>query len=87
MKIRNILIEDKVKEKILFKHKVTAFEIKMALLNNPLILKTRKNRYLAIGKDQRYITIIFEFLNNTAFIATAFPSSESQRKLFKLKRE
>lgn len=90
MKISKILIEDKIKEKILFKHNVNALEIKEVLSNNPYILKTRESRYIAIGAIdyyQKYITIIFEIIKDTLFIITAYPSSENQRKLYKLKRK
>ena len=87
MKISKILIEDKIKEKILYKHNIRASEIKNALFSNPIMLKTRENRYIAIGYDQRIITIIFETINDTAFIITAYPSSDAQRKLYKRKRD
>ena len=86
MKISKILIEEHIKEKILYKHHIRATEIKNALLNNPLILRTREGRYLAIGNDQRIITIIFELVKDTAFIVIAYPSSDVQRKLYKRKR-
>lgn len=86
MKVMDILIEDKIKEKILWKHNVRALEIKEILLGNPYILKTEKNRYIAIGYYQRYITIIFEMIKDTAFIVTAYPATDAQRKLYKLKR-
>lgn len=81
MKISKILIEDRIKEKILYKHNIRASEVKNALLNNPLILRTGKGRYLAIGKDRRVITTIFELEKDTAY-----PSSDAQRKLYKRKR-
>ena len=87
MKISDILIEDKIKEKVLYKHNIRSSEIKDTLLNNPLVLKTKNNRFMAIGKSQRTITIIFELAKTTAFIITAYPSSESQRKLYKLGKE
>lgn len=86
MKISDIIIEDKIKEKILYKHNVRANEIKEVLLNSPLILKMRDEKYLAIGHYQRFITIIFEIREDIAFIITAYPSSEAQRKLYKRKR-
>lgn len=85
MKIIDILIEDKIKEKILNKHNITASEIKQIILNKPYILKARKNRYIAIGYYQRFITIIFEMIKSNAFIITAYPSSDAQIKLYKLK--
>lgn len=85
MRFDNIIIEDKIKEKILSKHSLMADEIKEVLLNKPLILKTKLDRYIAIGHYQRYITIIFEFKNNVANIITAYPSSDSQIKLYKKK--
>lgn len=87
MKISKILIEDKTKEKILYKHNIRAVEIEHTFLNKPVFLKTKENRYMAIGNYQRFITVIFEMLKDTAFIITAYPSSEAQRKLYKLKRK
>ena len=86
MKINNVLIEDRIKEKILNKHNVTALEIKQVILNKPYFVKTRNNRYMAIGYYQRFITIIFEIIKDTAFIITAYPSSEAQKKLYKHKK-
>ncbi len=85
MKITDILIEDKIKEKILIEHNVSASEIKSIILNNPYVSKAKGNRYMAIGCYQKFITIIFEMIKNTAFIVTAYPSSEAQIKLYKLK--
>ncbi|MBI2076329.1 MAG: hypothetical protein HYT72_03730 [Candidatus Aenigmarchaeota archaeon] len=87
MIIENILIEDKVKEKVLKKHNVTAEEIKNVLLRNPIVLRAKKKRYLAIGFDSRYLTIVFEYARKTANIVTTYPSSEWQKKLYKSKRE
>ena len=86
MRIANILIEDNIKEKILNKHNVEAIEIKQVIFSSPLILKVGKNRYMAIGYYQRYLTIIFEIYNNIASIITAYPSSEAQVKLYKKKK-
>ena len=86
MRIFNIIIEDKTKEKILYKHGITSYEIKKALFNNPLILKTKDLRYLALSFYQKYITIVFEVKDNIALIITAYPSSDAQRNLYKLKR-
>ena len=87
MKISDVLIEDKVKEKILDKHNIKASEIKQVMLGNPYVLKARENRYMALGYYQRFITIIFEMVKNTAFIVTAYPSSEAQTKLYKSRRK
>ena len=86
MLIRNVLIEDKVKEKITEKHGVQATEIKNIMLNSPLVLKTRLNRFMAIGHFQRYLTVIFEYNKGTANIITAYPSSEAQTKLYKKRK-
>lgn len=86
MKISKIIIKKKVKEKILHKHSIRASEIREILLNSPYILKARNGRYIAIGFYQKYITIVFELINSVAFIITAYPSSDSQRKLYKYKR-
>ncbi len=42
---------------------------------------------MAIGYCQKIITIIFELIKDTAFIITTYPSSDAQRKLYKLKRK
>ncbi len=83
MKISKILIEDRIKEKILYNHVIRASEIKEAILNNPYIIKTKENRYMAIGYCQRIITIIFELIKDTAFIITAYPSSDAQSALLR----
>lgn len=87
MKISKIIIEDKIKEKILYKHNIRASDIKEILLNNPYVFKAKYERYMAIGFSQKYITIIFEMINSNALIITAYPSSETQRKLYKHKRQ
>ena len=87
MKIRKILIEDKIKEKIFYRHHVTSLEIKDILFNNPFVLKVSDGRYMAIGHYQRFITIIFGVQKDMAFIVTAYPSSEAQRKLYKLRKK
>lgn len=60
MRFDNIIIEDKVKEKVLSKHNVEAAEIINVLLSKPLVLKTRLDRYIAIGYYHRYLTIILD---------------------------
>ena len=85
MIIANVIIEDRVKEKILDKHGITANEIKNALAWKPMVLKTRQKRYMAIGFHYRYITIVFEYDRKTANIVTSYPSSEWQIKLYKRK--
>lgn len=87
MRFDNIIIEDEVKEKILSLHNVGADEIKGALSKNPLILKTKLNRYIAVSHYERYLTIIIEFKNKIANIITAYPSSDSQIKLYKKKKK
>jgi len=86
MKITGILIEDKIKDKIISRHNVEADEIKQVIFTNPLVLKSKENRYLAIGHYQRYLTVIFEMHKNIAFIITAYPSTEVQIKLHKKKK-
>ena len=58
MKISGILIEDKIKEKILYKHNVRASEIEEILFLNPYTLKTKENRYMAIGKSNRFWRLV-----------------------------
>lgn len=87
MKISKVIIGSKIKEKILYKHSIKSSEIRDILLDNPYILKARDRRYMAIGFSQKYITIIFECIENSAHIITAYPSSDSQRKLYKRKKQ
>lgn len=86
MRIVNIVIEDKVKEKILSKHNVRANEIVNVLLSKPLILKTKEDRYMAIGFFERYLTVIFEIKNKCTNIVTAYLSSTAQVSLYKKKK-
>ena len=87
MRITDVLIEDRIKEKVFNSHSITALEIKQTMLNNPYTLKARTNRYMAIGYCQRFITLIFEMMGTIAFIITAYPSSNAQIKLYKLKKK
>ncbi len=87
MRILDILIEDQIKEKILKKHNVKSSEIKQVLLFNPYIVKSGKDRYMAIGYYQRFLTIIFEMEGSTAFIITSYPATNAQRKLYKSKKQ
>ena len=86
MRLDNIFIEDKVREKILSKHNVEASEIISVLLSKPLILKTKFDRYIAIGHCHRYLTIIFDKKGKSTNIITAYPSSEAQIKFYKKKK-
>jgi len=87
MKIEKVIIEDQIKEKVFSKHHVEALEIKGVLMSNPLVFKSKLGRYLAIGNCYRFVTIIFECKGKTANIITAYPSSQSQIKLYKKKRQ
>ena len=53
---------------------------------NPFILKSRHNRYYALGQTEtgRYLTIIFEYIGqNKAKIITARAMSESEHRFYK----
>lgn len=84
MKIENIIIEKRVEEKVLDKHNVEAIEIKGIFLRKPLIVKSKYNRYLAVGYYQRYLTVIFEYENKQIKVITAYPSSAAQIQRYKL---
>ena len=86
MRIDNIIIEDKAKEKILSKHNVEASEIINVLLSKPFVLKAKFDRHIAIGHYSRYLTIIFDKKGKNTNIITAYPSSEAQIKLYKRKK-
>jgi len=88
MIINAIKISLKTKIKIYDKHGITMEEIENVLLQNkPYFSKTRLGRYIALGKWNRYITIIFNYNEKyrEAEIVTAYPSSIWQIKLCKRK--
>ncbi len=84
MRIEYIIIEKRIAEKILDKHTVEAAEIKAVLLRNPLIVKSKYKRYMAVGYYQRYLTVIFEYEEKQVKVITAYPSSEAQIQRYKL---
>ena len=86
MIVRKVIIGRDVKIKTYYKHGVRFREIREALLNKPLLRKTRDGKYMAINLVERYMTIIFAYYGGTADIITAYPSSNWQIKLFKRKR-
>lgn len=82
MLIREIHLKVAAEEKVQ-EHGVTKSEVEDALLRDePKYAKARSGRYMAIGKAQRFITIIFEYADGIATIVTAYPSSESQIKFY-----
>jgi len=88
MIINAVKISLKTKIKVYDKHGITMQEIENVLLQgNSYFSKTRLGRYVALGKWNRYITIVF-YYNKTyreAEIITAYPSSNWQIKLCKRK--
>ena len=86
MIIKKVIIDKEVKVKIYCKHGVYFREVREALLNNPLVMRTRNERYMALNFAGRHITVIFSFFKGIADIVTAYPSSDWQVKLFKNKR-
>ncbi len=87
MRIRKVLIELKVEEKINKKHGVYREEIENSLFEGkPLFYKSRKNKYMAITLRKRYITIIFIYNNMVATIITSYPSSDWQIKLYRRRK-
>ncbi|MEK6949070.1 MAG: hypothetical protein AABX34_02535 [Nanoarchaeota archaeon] len=87
MRIKKIIIESYIEEKINKKHGVYRNEIEDALFEGSSIFyRTKDNRYVAIASKERYITIIFLYQRGVAAIITAYASSDWQIKLFKRKR-
>lgn len=85
MKIRSVLIGEKAQEKIL-KHGLQRSEVENGLhFGKPKFSKDRYGRYLAITHFNRYITIVFEYVDFNADIVTAYPSEEWQIKKYKRK--
>jgi len=84
--ITKVLIEEHIKKKIFEKHNVYQEEIQNGLLQgNPVVFKTKQDRYRAITSYHRYLTIIFTYNHASASIITAYPSSPWQIKLYKKK--
>ncbi len=87
MKVKEVKITTEVAEKVFKKHLIKEQEIKKSLLyKEKYVTKTKDNRYLAIVKHPRYLTIIFEYKEGAAKIITAYPSSEWQKKLYEKKK-
>ena len=86
MKINNIVWDENTIYHIA-RHGVEPIEVEeVGFENNPFILKAKHNRYFALGqtKNDRYLTIVFEYLGqNKAKIITARAMSGSERRLFK----
>ena len=85
MRIRNILWDEDTILHIA-KHGVIPQEVEEICFKiNPFVLKTRRNRYYALGQTEsgRYLTIIFEYTGQSkAKIITARAMSESERSLY-----
>ena len=86
MRIDNIIIEDKIKEKILSKHNVRANEVVNVLLSSPLILMAKAERYMVIGYHERFLTVIFDKQSKSTNIITAYPPTTAQIRLYKKKK-
>ena len=87
MKIKKILIEVSVEEKISKKHGVHRNEIEEGLFEGkPIFFKTKDEKYMAFLLRGRYISVVFTFTQSVAKVITAYPSSEWQIRLYKRKR-
>ena len=87
MRIRAVVLTKQTVYKVHKKHGVKVDEIKTVLLGNPYVRNTKFERYIAIGKAQRFVTVVFECESGVAEIITAYPSAEWQIKLYKTKKE
>ncbi|PIN87143.1 hypothetical protein COV19_01140 [Candidatus Woesearchaeota archaeon CG10_big_fil_rev_8_21_14_0_10_44_13] len=85
MKVRRVNIKDSVKIKVLCKHGVSDEEVCRIFETCPFIIKSKEDRYMAIGCPDRYVTVIFRFDKGAADVITAYLSSKSQIKLYKRK--
>ncbi|MAG02211.1 hypothetical protein CMI42_02645 [Candidatus Pacearchaeota archaeon] len=59
MKIKEVIMEKEVREKLLDKHNVGSSEVKEVLLGSPYFIRAKWDRYLAIGCSNRFLTIVF----------------------------
>jgi len=87
MKISTVVLDKYTVYKIHKKHGIRIEEVKMVLLDDPFVRKTKFGRYVAIGKVQRFVTIVFGCENGVAEIVTAYPSSDWQVRLYKTRME
>lgn len=87
MIIEKIVISKRTKYKILNKHGIESDEIQGVMSERPLFLKAKNNKYLVIGIWKRYLTIIIKYKRRTAYIITAYQSTETQISLYKRKRK
>ena len=82
MKISNIVITNKISEKIEFKHHVSEFEINEVFNNQRYLKKTSANQYKLIGRtiSGRCLTIFFKYFKGTAEIKSARDADKSEKK-------
>ena len=81
MKIGRILIGDLAQEKVLG-HGLEIIEVEHGIrFGNPKFLKDRYGRYTALTHHNRYITVIFEYVDFNALVITAYKSSDWQIRL------
>lgn len=86
MKIKKILVETEIQQKILHKHGIKREELENALLEGkPKFIRIRDNLYMAITHYHEYITAIFEYEKQTATIKTAYKLSDWQISRYKKK--
>ena len=87
MRITQIKISIDVEQKIYVQHGVSRKELEEALWEgSPIFFRAKGERYLALTKRPRYLTVIFIFGQGSADLITAYPSSEWQIKLYQRKR-
>ncbi len=88
MKIRQVVISEEAEDKIL-EHGVAFSAVESVFYDDPLFVKAKYGRYMAIGLDEasNWLTVIFEYRKGCAEIVTAYPSSEWQVKLYKRKKK
>ena len=68
------------------RHNVTPEEVEETCFNDPLILKARGNRYLALGRAEsgRYLTIVFEVkFGGIARVITARDMMDRERRYYR----
>ena len=85
MRINHIAISEVVENKIIQEHGVWPEEVESIFFEcRPLFLKARDGRYLAIGTNNGYVTVVFEYMpGGIAQVVTAYPSSNWQIKRYR----
>jgi hypothetical protein len=84
MRIKKVLVEVEVEEKILFKHRVRREELERAFACGR-VFRVKGGTYLLVAHQDRYVTVIFDYEDFVATVRTAYPSGKDQIRRYQKK--